>query len=116
MIPALIIAGVALFGGGVGVGVAVSRDRSARAIEAQADLLREVQAGQAEIAATVGAPVAIDAEVRAALAAIPPACVESLGGDPLSPQCMLLACWSYGQSAAQRPDCDAVEALAVETR
>jgi len=36
-----------------------------------------------------------------------------LGGDPLSPQCMLQACWQYGQSAAQRPDCDAVEALVV---
>jgi len=114
MIPALCIAGALLFSGGVGVGVAVSRSKTERILAEQTQLIGTIQDGQRELAATVGAPVVIDAEVRASLAQIPPACVEALGGDARSAECLLLSCWSMGQSSAQRPSCDKVESLVME--
>jgi hypothetical protein len=114
MITAIIVGGVLLFGGGVGLGVALNRDRTADAIEAQTAMIGEIQDGQRALVEAAGRPVVIDAEVRASLAEVPPACVEALGGSPLSAQCLLMACWQYGQSAAQRPDCDSAEQLAVE--
>ena len=83
-------------------------------IEAQTELIGEIQDGQRALVEAAGWPVVIDAEVRASLAEVPPACISKLGGDPMSAQCALMACWAFGQSAAQRPDCDAVEALVVE--
>jgi hypothetical protein len=78
-------------------------------VAAQAVQLDIVLDGVADLAAAAGAPVVLDAEVRAALARVPPSCVVSLGGDPMAPQCMLLSCWAMGQSAAQRPSCEAAE-------
>ena len=113
MIPALIVGGVLLFGGGIATGVALNRDKTHKILEEQTQLIGTIQDGQRTLVEGAGKPVVIDAEVRATLAEVPPACIASLGGDPLSPQCMLQACWQYGQSAAQRPDCDAVEALVI---
>jgi|DEB0MinimDraft_12_1074336.scaffolds.fasta_scaffold171982_1 hypothetical protein len=113
MIPALIVGGVLLFGGGIATGVALNRDKTHKILEEQTQLIGTIQDGQRTLVEAAGKPVVIDAEVRATLAEVPPACIASLGGDPLSPQCMLQACWQYGQSAAQRPDCDAVEALVI---
>ena len=113
MIAALIVGGVLLFGGGLATGVAVNKQKTHKILEEQTQLIGTIQDGQRALVEAAGKPVVIDAEVRATLAEVPPACIASLGGDPLSPQCMLQACWQYGQSAAQRPDCDAVEALVV---
>lgn len=116
MIAALVVGGVLLFGGGIATGVALNRDKTHKILEEQTQLIGAIQDGQRELVEVAGRPVVIDAEVRATLASVPPACVEELGGDPLSPACLLMACWQYGQSAAQRPDCDAVEALVVESQ
>ena len=113
----LLIGAALLLGGAVG-GVAIG-SRQTAGLEAtaslQAEHLAAIHRSQQDLAATLSRPVTLDAELRAELAQTPPACVLVLGGDPLSAQCLLQACWQYGQSAAQRPDCDAVETLAVET-
>jgi hypothetical protein len=114
VVGVLITAGVLLFVGGGAAGFALGRDRTGEVIEAQTELIGEIQDGQRALVEAAGRPVVIDAEVRASLAEVPPACISKLGGDPMSAQCALMACWAFGQSAAQRPDCDAVEALVVE--
>lgn len=114
MTPTLLVIGALfLFGGGVGVGVAVSRDRTADVVEKQTELIGELQDGQRALVEASSKPLVIDAEVRASLARVPPACVEALGGSPLSPICSLQYCWSMGVQDGQRPDCDAIEALVV---
>lgn len=67
-------------------------------VEAQGETLSEV----AEVA---GRPVVIDAEIRDKLAETPPACIA----DPLGLACQVQACWQYGQSAAQRPECGDIQ-------
>jgi type II secretory pathway pseudopilin PulG len=95
-------------------------DKDLTALQAQhaaADAERRAEAQQALLAMAeqLGKPVTLDAETRAALARTPPACLPATGGDPDSPACVMLSCWSYGQSAAQRPECSELqrEALAV---
>ena len=114
-LSALLIGGVCLLLGG-GVGGYMLAVKPHAALERPPQQLLALQEGQAQLVAERSKPLQIDAELRATLAETPPACVQVLGGDPLSAQCLLQACWQYGQSAAQRPDCDAVETLAVETR
>lgn len=113
MIPALVVGGLLVFLAGGTAGFAISRDRSEAVLEQQTELIAELQAGQRELIEAAGKPVVIDAEVRAALSATPPACVKTLGGDPMSAQCLLQTCWAFGQSSAQRPDCDAAESAAI---
>ena len=115
----MVAGGLALLLGG-GAGGFVLAGRSSAVLEAQAQIasaqaeqLEALAAGQQALVEQVSKPLVLDAELRSTLAKTPPACVAALGGDALSPQCLLMACWQYGQSAAQRPDCDAVEALAV---
>jgi len=99
------VAAVLLAGGGFLAGRATAPDNAealaehTRALEAQGATLSEV----VEVASR---PVVIDAQVREALAQIPPACGS--GGDPSSLACMVGQCWQYGQSAAQRPECRAI--------
>ena len=108
----LIVSGVALLLSGGAVGWSLRGERTSKVLEAQTELIGAVQAQQNELLEAAQKPVVIDAEVKAALAD-PPACIVSAGGDPLSPQCALQSCWRYGQSAAQRPNCDGVEAAAL---
>ena len=116
MVTALIVGGVLLFGGGIATGVALNRDKTHKILEEQTQLIGAIQDGQRELVEVAGRPVVNDAEVRASLARVPPACVEALGGNPLSPICSLQYCWSMGVQSGQRPDCDAVEALVVESQ
>lgn len=110
----LVGAGIVLFGGGLATGLSLQRDQTAKVVERQTELIGEIQTGQRALIEAAGKPVVIDAEVRASLAKVPPACIEKLGGDPRSAECLLMACWQYGQSAAQRPDCNKVESLVME--
>ena len=111
----LALVAILAFISGAGAGLAVRpRDKSHKVLEAQAQSLDALLDGQTEILTEAQKPVVLDANLKATLAETPPACIRELGGDPLSPQCLLMACWSYGQSSAQRPDCDAVEALVVQ--
>ena len=116
MLAALIVGGVLLFGGGLATGVALNRDKTHKILEEQTQLIGTIQDGQRELVEAAGRPVVIDAEVRASLASVPPACLLDLGGDPHSAACLLVQCWAFGQSSAQRPDCDAVEALGVQSQ
>ena len=109
----LIVSGVALLLSGGAVGWSLRGEKSSKILEAQTELIGAVQAQQKELLEAAQKPIVIDAEVKAALADLPPACIVSAGGDPLSPQCALQSCWRYGQSAAQRPNCDGVEAAAL---
>lgn len=104
------VAAVLLAGGGFlagrATGTADALAEQTAAIEAQGDAL-------AAVAESAGRPVVIDGEIKAALAQTPPACVPSMGGDPMSAPCLLQTCWQFGQSAAQRPECRKVEEAAL---
>jgi len=113
MVGVLITAGVLLFVGGGAAGWAIGRDRTGEVIEAQTELIGEIQDGQRALVEAAGRPVVIDAEVRASLSKVPPACITKLGGDPMSAQCALLQCWAMGNTTAQRPSCQDVEAAAI---
>ena len=106
----IIVALVAFLGGGA-TGFAVRGDGSRKALQAQAQSLDAVLDGQTEILTAAQQPVVLDAQLKATLAETPPTCIREMGGDPMSPQCLLTLCWAHGTSSAQRPDCDAAEAL-----
>jgi hypothetical protein len=112
MITGWIVAGVLLFATGTATGIAVSRQDD-RALAQQTLLIAELQDGQRQLVEAAGRPVVIDAEVRAALSDVPPACIRALGGDPMAAACSMQLCWSYGQSSAQRPPCDKVMEAAL---
>jgi hypothetical protein len=112
-VTAIVVGAVVLFLGGGVTGWSLAAKQSA-ALEVQGEQFAALQAGQASIVDAAARPVVLDAELRATLAGTPPACVKVLGGDPLTPHCMLQTCWQYGQSSAQRPECRAVEAAVVE--
>lgn len=110
----LIVAGVLLFVGGGVTGWAVSRDQTAHVVEAQTALIGQIQDAQLRTLDAVSKPMTIDAEIRASLSEVPPACIASLGGDPLGPACLLVECWRRGSSSAQRPECRQVETMALK--
>lgn len=103
------------FVAGVGAGFAWRPDKSHKMLEAQAQSIDAVLDRQTEILTAAQQPVVLDAELKATLAETPPTCIREMGGDPMSPQCMLTLCWAHGTSSAQRPDCDAVEALTTKS-
>ena len=112
----IIVALVAFIGGGAtGFGITMSsQNRAHKVLEAQAQSLDAVLDGQTEILVAAQKPVVLDAELKATLAETPPTCIREMGGDPMSPQCLLTLCWAHGTSSAQRPDCDAAEALTTQ--
>ena len=117
MTTVVIVALVAFIAGGAtGVGVTASnRNKATAALEAQAQSLDAVLDGQTEILTAAQKPVVLDAELKATLAETPPTCIREMGGDPMSAQCLLTLCWAHGTSSAQRPDCNAVEALTTQS-
>ena len=114
MITAIIIGGVLLFGGGVGVGIAVNRDKTAKIIEHQTAMIAGIQDGQRELVEAASKPIILDAELRASLAATPVQCVESLGGSALSLQCSWATCGAFNQSDAGRVECSGLTRKLVE--
>ena len=110
----IIIVALAAFIGGAGTGLAIRpKDETDEVLKAQTQQLDVLLDGQTEILTASQRPVVLDAELKATLAQVPPTCIREMGGEPLSPQCLLTLCWAHGTSSAQRPDCDAVEALVV---
>ena len=108
-LTALLVGGLLLFAGGGVTGWAVSRSEAADVLEQQTLLIADIQDAQARTLEQVSKPLVLDAELRGALAEVPPACLTAVGGDPMSPTCLLVECWRRGQSSAQRPECRAVE-------
>jgi len=106
------VSAVLLAGGGFLAGRVSAPDgveQVAGLVEAQSTQIDILGDRMAEVAATAGRPVVIDAEIRDKLSDTPPACIA----DPLSLGCHVQACWQYGQSAAQRPQCQPFEAELV---
>tara|TARA_Y100001972_G_C7655299_1_gene329926 strand:+ start:1255 stop:1614 length:360 start_codon:yes stop_codon:yes gene_type:complete len=114
MIAALVLGGALLFGGGLVTGVALNRKSTEKVIAEQTQLIGAIQDGQQELIEAAGKPVVIDAEVRAQLSDVPPACIEDLGGNPRSAECLLLSCYAFGQSSANRPECSPLLKLVME--
>lgn len=98
------------FGAGVGVGQGVGASKVARE---QREAIEAVGASVEAVAAEVGRPLVLDAEIRESLARTPVQCRREAGGDPMSAACLLASCWAYGQSSAQRPECREVEKAAL---
>lgn len=109
---AVILAATAGFGAGWGLRKVPD---PADALEAQAQALEAIQAGQTDLAEQLQRPVVIDAEIRSELANVPVQCRREAGGDPMSVACQWATCLQFGQSAAQRPECSAVRDLLIAT-
>lgn len=110
----VVVAVVASLAAGFGAGWGLKPDGAAKALEAQAVVLAELQEGQVQLVEASARPVVLDAELRSELAQVPVQCRKDAGGDPRSAECAWATCLQYGQSSAQRPECRAVEALMVE--
>lgn len=98
----LVIGFIAALAVGFGAGWGLKPDASAKALEAQTESIKALEAGQRDILAEAQKPVVLDAAVRAALIEMPPQCVKEMGGDPMSTQCAWAYCVRTGQSNAQR--------------
>lgn len=114
-VSAVIIALIIGLGAGVGAGVGISgaahSKAAARAVEAQAENIKALQDGQAEILENATKPIVLDAELKSQLAEVPVQCRTEAGGDPTSAECQWATCLQYGQSSAQRPECSKVTEL-----
>jgi len=105
------LAVLASLGAGFGVGRATAPGDAEEMAEVRG--LVEAQGQTLErVAEAAGRPVVIDAEIRDKLAETPPACIA----EPLGLACQVQACWQYGQSAAQRPECRAIEAAYLASK
>jgi hypothetical protein len=112
----LIVVGfIAALGVGFGAGWGLKPDQTAKALEAQAETLKELSAGQVNILDAAQRPVVLDAELKSQLAEVPVQCRKDLGGDPTSIPCQWATCLQFGQSSAQRPECSEISDLLVET-
>ena len=109
-----IVGGVLLFGGGLATGLSLGRDRTARVVERQTELIGELQDGQRALVEAAARPVVLDAELRASLASTPVQCVAELGGDPMSIQCAWATCGAFSQSDAGRLECSQLTRRLVE--
>ncbi len=109
----VVVAVVAALATGFGAGWGLKPDGTAKALEAQAVALADLQAGQVQLVEASARPVVLDAELRSELAQVPVQCRKDAGGDPRSAECAWATCLQFGQSSAQRPECRAVEALMV---
>ena len=105
-----VIAVVVSVGAGFGAGWGLKPDDTAKALEAQAQSIDAILDGQTEILTEASKPIVIDAEIRDKLADTPPACIK----DPLGLACSLQACWQFGQSSANRPECSKILEAYVE--
>ena len=104
VIGILVAAGTG-FGAGWGL---KPKDDTAAQIMAHTEAIAAQNAILVQMAETASRPVVLDAEIRDKLANTPPACLSE-HGEPDSLACMVQMCWQYGQSAAQRPSCQAFE-------
>lgn len=110
------LAGGAAAGAGVATGISGVQHakQTTAALEAQTESLEVLAKGQVDLVNQATKPIVIDAEIRDQLSGIPVQCLTSMGGDPQSALCLLATCWQYGQSSANRPECEDVKDAAVE--
>ena len=110
-----VIAVVVSVGAGFGAGWGLKPDASVKALEVQAQSIDALLDGQTEILTEAQKPVIIDAELRSELAEVPVQCRIKAGGDPSSVQCQWATCLQFGQSSANRPECNDIKELLVES-
>jgi hypothetical protein len=114
MDPITIVVLVAVAASGFGAGLGVGQGHgAAKVAREQREAIEAVGASVQAVAAEVGRPLVLDAEIRETLARTPVQCRVDAGGDPMSAACLLASCWAYGQSSAQRPECREVEKAAL---
>lgn len=109
------VSAVLLAGGGFLAGRATAPDdveQVAGLVEAQSTQIDVLGDQMEAVASAAGRPVVIDAEIRDKLSETPPACIK----DAKSLECMVQSCWQYGQSAAQRPQCQPFEVELVRQK
>jgi hypothetical protein len=112
-ITLVVVVVIVSLGAGFGAGWGLKPDASVKALQAQTETIKALEAGQQKMIETASKPVVIDAELRSTLANVPVQCRTDAGGDPSGVQCQWATCLQFGQSSAQRPECRAVEELMV---
>lgn len=110
----LIVGLLAALGAGFGTGWALRGERTSKVVEAQTELIAQVQENQAVLLESAQKPVVLDAELKLQLANTPVQCLASEGGDPKSVVCQWATCVQHGTSSAQRPECSDITDLMVE--
>ncbi len=115
VVIAIIVSTGAGVGAGVGIGGAAQAKQARLSVEAHTAAIAslqqsnvELQEGQRKMLEQATRPIVIDAEIRDDLAQVPVQCRKAAGGDPMSPLCAWATCLQYGQSSAQRPECEDV--------
>jgi len=109
---------LAALGVGFGAGWGLKPDAGVKALEAQTEAIKELNTGNQALVDKVQEVSVEEAKRETAIADkltdLPPPCVKDVGGDPMSPTCLLSQCWQFGQSTANRPECRKIEELVLE--
>ena len=100
------IAVLASLGFGFGAGWGLKPDAGAKAIEAQTEAIKELNSGNEALVDKVQEVAVEEAkretEIASELTDMPPPCIQEVGGDPMSLQCMWALCIRTGETDKQR--------------
>ncbi len=101
-----VIAVVASLGVGFGAGWGLKPDAGAKAIEAQTEAIEALNDGNQALVDKVQQVSVEEAKRETAIANkltdLPPPCIQEVGGDPMSLQCMWALCIRTGETDKQR--------------
>jgi hypothetical protein len=101
-----VIAVVASLGVGFGAGWGLKPDAGAKAIEAQTEAIEALNDGNQALVDKVQQVSVEEAKRESAIANkltdLPPPCIQEVGGDPMSLQCMWALCIRTGETDKQR--------------
>ena len=100
------IAVLASLGVGFGAGWGLKPDAGVKALEAQTEAIKEMNSGNQALVDKVQEVAVEDAKRSSAIADkltdMPPPCIDEVGGDPMSLQCMWALCIRTGETDRQR--------------
>tara|TARA_A100000172_G_scaffold70905_1_gene51350 strand:- start:611 stop:1006 length:396 start_codon:yes stop_codon:yes gene_type:complete len=100
------IAVLASLGFGFGAGWGLKPDAGAKAIEAQTEAIKQLNSGNEALVDKVQEVAVEEAkretEIASKLTDMPPPCIQEVGGDPMSLQCMWALCIRTGETDKQR--------------
>ena len=101
-----VIAVVASLSVGFGAGWGLKPDAGVKAIEAQTEAIKELNSGNQQLVEKVQQVSVEEAKRETAIANklkdLPPPCIEEVGGEPKSLQCMWALCIRTGETDKQR--------------
>ena len=93
-------------GFGFGAGWGLKPDAGAKAIDAQTEAIKELNSGNEALVDKVQEVAVEEAkretEIASKLTDMPPPCIQEVGGDPMSLQCMWSLCIRTGETDKQR--------------